>query len=107
MLGLAETRVGRLSFAKPSTKVLDLANSRAEGAWAWFLHNQAPVCSILQTQVRRGLGLAETRAERLGFAKPSTMVLDLAKLRAEGTWAGRSKGGKAWFSQNRAPVCSI
>ena len=33
MLGLAETRVKRLSFAKPSTKVLNLAKPRAEGTW--------------------------------------------------------------------------
>jgi len=44
--------------------------------------NRAPMCSISQTQV---LGLAETRVERLSFAKPSTKVLNLAKPRAEGT----------------------
>ena len=68
------------------------------------MRNRALRCSIKQTRGRGVLGLAETRAERLGFAKPSTMVLDLAKLRADGTWAGRNKGGNAWFSQNRAPL---
>jgi len=55
--------------------MLDFANTRVAGAWV--------------------------KARRLGFAKPSTRVLNLAKPRAESTWTGRNKGGKSGGCRNK------
>jgi len=54
-----------------------------------------------KSEGRSGVTLVETRAVRLGFAKLSTHVLDLAKLRAEGVTlaeirVARAEVGSHW-----------
>ena len=84
-------RVVRLGFAKLSTYVLDLAKPRAEGGRAsrdkggetWFCKTEHLSAQFGKTEGRGEITLVEMRMVRLGFAKPSTYVLNLAKLRVE------------------------
>jgi len=83
--------VVRLGFAKLSTYVLDLAKPRAEGGRASrdkgggtrFCKTEHLSAQFGKTEGRGEVTLVEMRAVRLGFAKSSTHVLDLAKPRAE------------------------
>jgi len=87
VLGLAETRAGRLSFAKLSICVLDFANTRVVGVWVRarrLSFAKLSIC-VLDFANTRAAGVW-VRARRLGFAKLSIHVLNFANTRAAGAW---------------------
>src|SRR5438309_5975568 len=62
---------------------------RNEGGKAWLCKIEHPGARSGKTEGRGGVAPEETRMVRLGFAKPSTHVLDLAKLDLQETGAVR------------------
>ena len=77
-------QVARLSFAKSSTCVLDLAKPRVKGGGAG--RNRGSQARFAKLRWRSRWVVRACRSERAwpGFAKLSARVLDLAKLRAKG-----------------------
>ena len=57
--------------------------SRDKGGGAQFCKTEHLHAQFGKSEGRGGVALVETRAVRLGFAKLSTQVLDLAKPRAQ------------------------
>jgi len=72
-----------LDLAKPRAEMGGVCASRDKGGGAQFCKTEHAGAQFGKSEGRGGVALVETRAVRLGFAKLSTQVLDLAKPRAQ------------------------